>query len=323
MLKVEPAMLSEKFNRISYITPITDGDYSLFKANFSKESLCHADSWLYMLRATRDDLGNPGYKFFGRGVLMGIGFRHDTIYFTRPIGKIRHDVIIDLCRELNYPKIILRRLDPDLYQGLKASGYFADVMNRADLEDDAYPETIIEVEKLIASNGKLVHADKLRKKARRFERDFNKLFVRTEMTERDLKPLLSALLKMAGNIHDKYTSYAQMIKDVLIHRRTSRDFNLFVYYKEKEIHGIDIIEFLDLNTVGLYCAVTSKAFPGITEWIDYDFFSRVLDMDFKKVYLGGSETQGVYQYIKKLSPLAPPYKMYSLEYIAKPEKRLR
>ena len=137
------------------------------------------------------------------------------------------------------------------------------------------------------------------------------------MTDKDLNPLLFSLRKMAGNVYDKYTSYAQMIKDVLVNRKTSRIFNFFVYYKEKEIHGIDIVEFLDSNTVGLYCAVTSKAFPGITEWIDYDFFTRVLDLGVKTVYLGGSETQGVYQYIKKLSPSAPPYKMYSLEYPAK------
>ena len=314
MLKTDPIMLFEKLSRLPNVTPINNGDYSLFQEYFNNENTCHANSWLYMLRATRDDRGNPGYKYFGRGVLIGIGLRNDTIYLTRPMGKKRHDVIVDLCRQLDHPTIILKRLDSDLYYGLKDTGHFADVRNHNILEDDAYPETIVEVEKIITSDEKSGHADKLRKKARGFEQHFNKLFVKTEVTEKDLNPLLSALLRMADNVPDKYTSYAHMMKDLLQNRKTSKEFNFFVYYMGKEIHGIDIVEFLDPDSVGLYCAVTSKAFPGITEWIDYDFFGRIFSMGVKRVYLGGSETQGVYQYIRKLSPSFPSYKMYSLKY---------
>ena len=85
----------------------------------------------------------------------------------------------------------------------------------------------------------------------------------------------------------------------------------------KNVHGIYISEKIADQATGLYCALSSLKAPGITEWMDYHFFKYLHESGYKQVYLGGSETSGVHQYVQKLSPMRPLCEMYPLTYTPK------
>ena len=47
--------------------------------------------------------------------------------------------------------------------------------------------------------------------------------------------------------------------------------------------------------------------------MDYDFFRQLFQEGIHTLYLGGSETEGVDAYIKKLLPIAPLYLMRPMQ----------
>src|SRR5262249_14560352 len=115
---------------------------------------------------------------------------------------------------------------------------------------------------------------------------------------------------------DKYRSYQQIIHETCAQgSRTSR-YTVCAYYDEDAIiQGLYISERLKDDQAGLYCAVSAKTFPGLTEWMDYDFFQRLFQQGTRSLYLGGSETRGVHDYVQKLLPATPPYYMRPMEMI--------
>ena len=67
------------------ISRLSPADADVFRNAFQREEICYANSWLYLLRATRDDQGGFGYKFVGNETLMGIGYRNNTLYLVHPM----------------------------------------------------------------------------------------------------------------------------------------------------------------------------------------------------------------------------------------------
>lgn len=311
-------MNNKIFGNIKYISSLTLDDSKLFRDFFFKENLCHSNSWLYTLRTTRDDNGELGYKYWHQNSLIGIGVRNEIIYLMHPMGTWDSKKIIDLCRQISdntdFP-IILRRVGNNLNKSLINSERFTPVDNRNDLEDDAFPETIIRPSTIYLPNLKLNPlASKLLKKAKRFEHTQIMLSFDTSVKTFGENRLIEALLEMSNGIHDKFTSYTMMLKEVISITKNQTYYKSYIFYYESKIHGIYIVEFLNSQSVGLYCALTSKAFPGITEWIDMEFFRKMRELEIETVFLGGSETIGVYRYIDKLLPSFPNYQMHSLKF---------
>jgi hypothetical protein len=314
-------MRNQLFFHSNHISPINFDDNSLFRRYFSYEGVSHSNSWLYTLRETRDDEGNFGYKYWNKNSLCGIGIRNKKLYIFRPLGDIKVSEIVDICENVTKQisiNIILRRIDTTLYEELLSTGLFDKTVPREDLEDDSYPETIIKPAKLFSNNKKMeLIADRLGKKARRFEKLNQGIILEKSLKQFSERELIDTIKYMSNGIHDKFTAYILMIKNLLREQEKKSVYRSYIFHDNESIHGIYIIEFLDKSSVGLYCALTSKKYPGITEWIDSRFFSIMFESDIENVYLGGSETQGVFNYIDKLLPVYPSYKMYSLLYSPK------
>src|SRR5689334_10445277 len=134
----------------SAISRLSAGDADLFRDAFQQEELCYANSWLYTLRSTRDDRGESGYKLVGNETLMGIGYRHNTIYLVNPIGTGRFDTTLDLClaiRDRIQKPLILKKIDSALYEYLYTTGLFREAAaSVAHLEEEAFPEHILQLE---------------------------------------------------------------------------------------------------------------------------------------------------------------------------------
>jgi len=294
------------FGEISRLSP---GDADIFRSTFRREAICYANSWLYILRATRNSEGEFGYKFVGRDTVMGIGYRNNTVYLVHPMGVGRFETTLDLCYQIHRSTpyaIILKKADQKLYKYLHASNLFQGQAGDGLLfEEEAYPEHTLYLDRLYEPGLQGDHQSvSLIRKVKRFEKSSMHLLAQTDVASIENAPGFRSLF---GANPDKYRSYLRIIREAS--SRTDR-YKICAYVDENAtVHGLYISERLGEESMGLYCAVSSRAYPGITEWMDYDFFRQLFHDRIHYVYLGGSETEGVHSYVQKLLPLAPPYLM--------------
>jgi len=299
-------------SKISRLSP-TDAD--LFRTTFQQEEICYTNSWLYLLRATRNDHGEWGYKFSGNETLMGMSYRHNTVYLVHPMGAGRFGTTLDLCyaiRSSMQCPIILKKIDQALYEYLGATQLFQKRTADSTLfEEEMFPEHTLPLKKLYSlDSGLYQQSIPFMRKVKRFEKSSLKLLTETEVSDLEGNPGFQNLF---GSHPDKYNSYKQIIQEVRSQKSGGGKYKICVYYDEqKTIHGLYITELLEKKSMGLYCAVSSRALPGITEWMDHDFFRQVFYDNIDYLYLGGSETQGVNAYVKKLLPSRPHYLMRPL-----------
>ncbi len=303
------AQLTAYSSEISRLSP---ADADVFREAFQQEALCYANSWLYMLRATRNDLGGLGYKFVSADTVMGIGYRNNTLYLVRPVGPGCFDTIVDLCYYLRQRvtcAIILKKIDRHLYERLAATGLCRGQSSDEELyEEEAYPENVLPLERLYSS-GVDTRSLPLLKKVKRFAKGTVQLVAQKQAVAIEHHPGFHYLFDPSPQ---KYKSYLQIIREVDGCR--SDRYTVSLYLDERgAMHGLYISELLGAESMGLYCAVSSKGGPGITEWMDYDFFQQLFHAGIRYLYLGGSETRGVDAYIQKLLPTAPPYVMRPME----------
>ncbi len=303
------ATISSKISRLSP----TDAD--LFRTTFHKEEICYTNSWLYLLRSTRNDQGEWGYKFVGNETLMGMSYRHNTVYLVHPMGAGRFETTLDLCYEIRRRMqcpIVLKKIDQALYEYLSSTQLFQKcTANSTLLEEELFPEHILPLQKLYSlDSGLYQQSIPFMRKVKRFEKNSLKLLAETEVSDIEGNPGFQNLF---GSHPEKYNSYKKIIQEVRSKKYRDGQYKICVYYDEQQIiHGLYITELLEKKSMGLYCAVSSRALPGITEWMDHDFFRQVFYDNMDYLYLGGSETQGVDAYVKKLLPSRPHYLMRPL-----------
>lgn len=300
----------------SEISRLSPADADLFRNAFQQEALCYANSWLYILRATRNDLGGLGYKFVGKDTVMGIGYRNRTLYLIHPMGCGSFDTILDFCHQIRKRvvcSIILKKIDRDLYERLAATQLFqGQISDLALCEEEAFPENVLLLEKLYSPGADMdVRSLPLLRKVKRFANGSMHLLTQRDSASIEQHPGFHNLF---GPSPEKYKSYLQIIREVDVRRSDDSRYNVCLYVDEHAaMHGLYISEWLGAECMGLYCAVSSKSSPGITEWMDYDFFLQLFRDGVRYLYLGGSETQGVDAYVQKLLPVAPPYVMRPME----------
>lgn len=294
------------------ISRLSPADADMFRSAFQREEICYANSWLYLLRSTRNDQGGLGYKFVGNETLMGIGYRNNTLYLVHPVGNGRFTATRDLICELHsriQSPIVLKKVDQELYEYLISTNLIQTYAEGLTLfEEEAFPEHILPLPHLYSPDGgQYRQSSPFIRKVRQFEKSSMKLLAKKDTSAIESHP---GFLRLFGSNPDKYKSYLQIIREVSSQRPGDGTYKVCVYFDEDAtIHGLYISELLEERRMGLYCAISSRSSRGITEWMDYDFFQQVFHDGIDYLYLGGSETHGVHAYVKKLFPIAPPYLM--------------
>jgi hypothetical protein len=262
-----------------------------------------------MLRSTRTGR-DLGFKFVAAATLMGIAFRNNALYLVHPLGSGRFKTTLDVCNLLQnlspYP-IILKKVDQPLFKYLSSTGQFREPACGWELlEEEAYPEHTLQLATLYSPEfNQDPRSGSLLKKVRRFEATLTHLSPTTDLSSIDES--LRGFLALFGSKADKFESYLPIIQNAANHGEGADHYKACAYIDELGIvHGLYIAERLSrAGHMGLYCAVSSRAHPGITEWMDYDFFRQLYESGTHYLHLGGSETAGVHNYVQKLLPLTP------------------
>lgn len=298
------------------LTRLSPADAAFFRKIFQEEELCYANSWLYLLRSTRDDQGGFGYKFVSGDMVAGVGYRDRSFSIVHPVGPNRYTGLVDLCRrihELSQRPVVLKKVDQELYDRLVAEPQFFIERDDRDLfEEEAFPEHILQLERLfVPTPESKQRLQPFVKKVQRFERQ-NKLWAVKGVSWQELESN-PGFERLFGYNPDKFKSYAHILKEASSAPADEGRYRVCAYYDEHgTIQGVYVSELFEPGIMGLYCAVSSKSSPGITEWMDYDFFQRLFHEGIHMLYLGGSETEGVHAYVQKLLPIVPSYLMRPL-----------
>jgi hypothetical protein len=295
---------------------------SRFEHTLRRDEPRYADSWLYLLRVTRDDLGQFGYLLARGSGNYGIGFRKNVVYLLPPSNAVVSDLAVSdveyICStigQINGKDIILKQVDSSLALALLNSGRFKTAEDWADrklLEDEAYPEKLVDLDRLfVDSAGISPSARNFCRKVVRFTRSCEELVT---------APIDESIFKItdwAAPIADKLMNYCLMMQAVsMTESVVERAYFTRIYRNRRGlVEGIYIAQRLNKETAGLYCSITSKSSNGITEWMDASFFRYLWEAGVKKLLLGGSETVGVAQYIRKLPIDSPRITSQPLIYI--------
>ncbi len=285
---------------ISGISRLTFDDQQFSYTIFPKHSIRYSQSWLYILRVSRDDKGGLGYKFVSHDLVAVIGYRNDVIY-VMPISDETKGIALEkLCREIfvkTKKTIILRKIHTSGEQEKK-------IIETNILEDDFAPEKILQLKRLfISPNGAINPAAfNLIKKVKTFENLNKKLKVVQSLRNITKDQLKNFFI----NFPQKRKSYANMI-EYLITQKNNPRYKIMIFLNGKKIQGLYIAEVYSLREMGLYCGLTLKEFAGETEWMDIYFFRSILEAGIQTLYLGGAENEGITNYITKLIPYNTSY----------------
>lgn len=281
----------------------------------------YANSWLYMLRATRSDYGLRGFTVCRDDFQAGLGFRHNVIYLIHPIGPAAAVRLNEICKFFTAnidAKIVIKKVNSDLATSLKSTNAFASACrqdSKINLEDEYHRELFIDLDVLFVSRGVLnPKAAKLRQKIRRFKANSCLDFFVDEL--RDATTLGRAFRFLDRPKSEAYTN----IIDAVLSADLRPPYIASVYQNFNSVHGIYVAEQLSDDAVGLYCAVTSKSSPGMTEWMDVTFFQKLHELGIKKILLGGCENDGVMAYCKKLLVNFTSYSNEALIFAAEESK---
>jgi hypothetical protein len=311
-----PQTIEKILIKIPGISPLTFEDEIMLRDVFSKNSVHYSQSFLYLLRASHSENGSLGYKYIDKEIKAIIGYRKTMIYLTPLKDSTQGQKLQQLCEELTQKtgcRILLKKFSQKKYPKLKN-------IQRADstndmLEDDTYPETILNLPKLFITPEGTVN-----RKAKRFFRKvkrFKKLNMHLDIIDDlSLVPLknVDTFLKRDEK---KYASFHPIITYLYIHGQNNK-YQITIFLYKNRVQALYIVEKFSSTQAGLYCGVTAKNKPGITEWMDHFVFQEMFFEGIKTVYLGGSENAGIYYFVNKLLPEKPKYFVQTMEY--KPTK---
>jgi N-acetylglutamate synthase-like GNAT family acetyltransferase len=288
------------------VSQLQYADEAFFRAIFPKDALHYSYSWLYILRAAHLHGGNLGYKYVSHELVAVIGYRNKSIYIT-PIADTTKGVETQqLCQEIatrTDRQVIIKKAPIELSE----RPAFREPSVADLLEDDANPETVLQLQRLFTSaDGEInPYAERLARKVRAFDG-------RSKAVEIVEDPRVVALSEFEAFFRmdqEKYENYMPLLK--YLHKQAPKNarykYKTIIFMVNKEIRGVYIAEVLSLTELGFYCGVTSKDEAGLTEWMDAYFFRKMFLEGIKTVYLGGSEKNGIAHFVKKLLPYKPQY----------------
>ena len=281
-------------------------------AAFTGPSPRYTHSFLYLLRASHGQDGSLGLKYTTQNVTAIIGYRNNIVYITPLTDKEQGKGLEILCNEIMQKtgcRIFLKKVLLDQFPKIALTK--PNKVTDTELEDAACSETIINLTKLFITPEGTVN-----RKAKRFFRKvkrFKKLNIHLDISEDLTQIPLNKVENFLKKDERKFASFHPIVT-YLYHHGPDNRYEITIFLYKGLVQALYIIEKFSPTEAGLYCGVTAKDKPGITEWMDHHVFQEMFFEGIKTVYLGGSENPGINYFVKKLLPEKPPYSVDTFEY---------
>lgn len=288
-------------------SPLILADRHLLRGSHYDGRSFYSGSWLYVLRTCTDDRGQLGFKLGAPGLVAAVGQTGPVL----PVATLRYDRLTSaavglrsiyngLVTEFQAAMPILKRLPEELAAAVLSQGDYTALPEGLPLElalDDSFPETAVDLGALLARPPAT-----LARKTARFETSSLTLTKQTGGVPEDVAH--RALRRLAWGRPQLIRAYRWMVYEALLHR--SPRYSVWFFWnadEPTEPHGLYLADRLAPDCAGLYCGLSSRAAPGITEWMDMEVCRDLHDAGVTKLLIGGSETPGVESYTRKLNPV--------------------
>ena len=317
-MKINIVDSSSKFEKIlkseSSISPLTFNDEVLFRSFFELHSEAnYSHSWLYTIRSSRSNNGNLSYKFYDGNTLFTLSLRKGAIYVGQIFTKNPDlHALVNLIEKISFTlelPIIFKKLTRNTcrkLEGLELASIADSNLDRSYFEDEAYPERNIRLKTIFDWNTKKIALKRFRNGVGRFiNQGIDIRMLRLEegdFTYKQLKGYLQAVSRLND---DKVDAYSAIINYLMNYTSDPSRYYLRVFFHDKSVEGLYILENLQNNKLGFYCGLTSARWGGITEYLDSIIFMEMMNQGYDEILLGGSETYGVANYVDKLAPYDP------------------
>jgi hypothetical protein len=306
--------IEKKLITIPGISPLQFDDEKMLRSLFPKKSPEYIQSFLYLLRTSHDENGNKGYKFIGKNIAAIIGYRKKNIYITPIVDTSKGEHLQKLCEIISQKtgcRVLLKKFSKEKHPKIHIDKNAP--LSETELEDGAYPESVIVLPKLFVTP-----EGKVNRKAKRFYRKvkrFKKLPMHVDMEIiNDLSAITQEKIEdFLIKDHKKYISYHPIITYLYLHGKDDH-YSVTIFLYKGTVQAVYIVEHFSSTEAGLYCGVTAKNQPGITEWMDHHIFQKMFFEGIQTVYLGGSENAGINYFVSKLLPEKPNYFAETVEY---------
>lgn len=304
-----------------HLSQLTFKDAQIFeniKVNTNSE---YSSSWLYTLRSSMFETSKLGYKYYHNNIFFTIGLRGNNIYIGRIFGLEPRNYsevleLIQYLKRIHSGKIVIKKANKNVAEMLMRNRipFSLSVDNEKDdtiFEDETYPEKVIMLKKILKQSKKdlIIGNKKFRKGVNRFLNiglNVKEIDIFSNNSDFSLDDLQRGLHYLSRGNSNKYVSYTKIIEYLYINIDdvfVKNKYIFKVYIVNGTIEGMYILEKLNTNKVGFYCGLTSIKWGGITEYLDYLIFCELFRLKLYTVYLGGSESQGIANYVEKLLPL--------------------
>ncbi len=322
--------LPARLNRsIEHVSPITNEDHTLFDQFIGENTLDFSNSWLYTKQATA--FGGNKYHY-NKTLIAFTVYRPHTLpwAFVQYLGKnaMRQAFVLGqkLMKDFNTP-IIFKNLTEKQYSELVSYGCQdyrpGDGWNAFyRYDDDTFPETIVETDRLCSLQGRSYHS--IRSRIRQFYKNNIRVEQYTPSHYSDTLLILEKWLTMIKYRYEKYLENDPIIlHSASIHRN-------FIEYitKNQDSHCIAQLIYIDdvpisfaigykisNSTLGVYTTVTATdKIKGLSEATTYELVKSALQKKYKYVNLGGSEFKSLLNFKKKFNPSIAIQKRHAILY---------
>lgn len=294
---------------IKFTSRFTHADKDLLNSfTQEKKVITYSDSWLYLLKGSRDEYGRLSYKYYDKEIFFTFSFINNSFYIGKVYGIndknfLRFINFIEILKEIHVNPIVLKKTTIEFRKLLNKYYDYKEKVKGIKLFDESSPEKVLYLPNIF--RGDKIKPKRFRLGINRFLNKDVKISSYDFNNNLSYKKSIKCLEYLSKGSLEKYYSNKAMIDYIYSNGNESI---IFTYFKgQSKIEGLYICEIISKNSVGLYCGLTSTKYGGITEYLDYLLFKKLLNKGYDYVYLGGSETLGVEKYVQKLRPIDTIY----------------
>ncbi len=297
----------------------------IFEKHWAKEQYHYSNNWLYLLRLTHCDISENPLFYQDEDLIFALGIRYGAIYMSQPLGTINIENLIKILTQISCRwrlPIIIKKVKENIYKELLSSKLFTqNIPSSIDLEDERFNETYLDLKTLFDKNH-YIHRDarKFRLSVNRFINQNIQVVIKKNLHKHKIENNLVEIENFLKDDFKKFNAYTPIVKDIFRNPQSFNTVRISQYYIDNKIHGLYISDEISKNINGLYCSITSKAYGGITEYLDYRYFKSLVKSEVDKLFIGGSENKGINKYIEKLKPKPVNYNTMPIMFNATPNQ---
>ena len=305
----------------SLISPITIDDYALFRSfgNGYKNTLTYNAQAVNGWNPKGESTNRLGLKYYDKKNLISIGYfkRYNSSEHFHIIPcessneKIKYlaDLLYKISNSPVYIKKINKKQKEELltYQGFikinKSNGWYKE----SSLEDDTYPEQVLDLKITLAELSKIRKESQIKDKyVRAIKRyiETNRLTIENyDITKHKYDAL--NILKEFFNIQREKHNHLSSAEDYFNIINTKPDNNVIssIFFIDKEPAAFYLAERTGYN-INVYANLSKhNKFMYLSEFILIHLFKEAEKQEIETINLGGSETQGLNNFKMKFKPI--------------------